>query len=80
MLPENNDLYMSVYGSPQIRYDMFTRARLRDPNAKLFLNDFSVVNNGKRTNVSDVNVCYITTYVTLHHENHVCCIIHSTQL
>ena len=52
MLPPQNDQYISVYGSPQIRYDMFKRARLRDPNAKLFLNDYNVVAVGQRTNVS----------------------------
>jgi len=51
MLPVNNNLYSSVYGSVQIRYDMFTRARQQDPNAKLFLNDFAVVNKGTRTNL-----------------------------
>ena len=52
MLPPQNEQYISVYGSPQIRYDMFKRARLRDPNAKLFLNDYNVVAVGQRTNVS----------------------------
>lgn len=51
MLPPQNDFYKSVYGSSQIRYDMFTRARQRDFAAKLFLNDYNVISSGQRTNV-----------------------------
>lgn len=52
MLPVGNDFYMSVYGSPQIRYDMYSRAKLRDPNATLYINEYNVVSSGQYTNVS----------------------------
>lgn len=53
MLPSNNNFYMDIYNSdPTIRYDMFKKAKLKDPAAKMFLNDFSVVSTGQRTDVS----------------------------
>ena len=48
-----NSFYMDVYNSdPTIRYDMFKEAKLRDPNTKLFLNDYNIVSSGRWTDVS----------------------------
>lgn len=47
-----NRFYIDTYGSPQIRYDLFTRSRANDANVKLFLNDYGVVAGGEGTLVS----------------------------
>ncbi|XP_078619275.1 uncharacterized protein LOC144886510 [Branchiostoma floridae x Branchiostoma japonicum] len=50
----NNEMLHGNYflertGNPQIRYDMFQKVREKDPGAKLFLNDYGVINSGTMT-------------------------------
>lgn len=47
-----NSLFKDVYGSNKIRNDMFTRTKAKDPNAKLFTNDYNVISTRYHTQVN----------------------------
>eukprot|EP00058_Branchiostoma_floridae_P015725 XP_002601213.1 hypothetical protein BRAFLDRAFT_81989 [Branchiostoma floridae] len=46
----HGDFYVQHTGSSQIRYEMFRKVKERDPNAKLFLNDYDIINWWGQTN------------------------------
>ena len=48
----SNSWYKDTYGSSSIRNDMFSMVRKNDPNVKLFLNDYNIINGGQRLVVS----------------------------
>ncbi|XP_066273255.1 anti-sigma-I factor RsgI6-like [Branchiostoma lanceolatum] len=45
----HHSYFMDTTGGPQIRYDMFHWAKEKDPNVKLFLNDYNVISSGQST-------------------------------